>query len=176
LSSYLFFIGHKNVQVGSRSGQTRTKFSLLDPDLYLIKEINGKKCFFETDKSRCYVVRTVSYSFRIKKQTFTKDRETNKKLIPAQASRLPSSSVADPNPGSGVLMTPGSGTEKNRIRVRDPGSGMNIPDHISESLKQFFGLMRIRNLSNPGSGMEKFGSGIRNKHPGSATQLLTQLP
>ncbi len=31
----------------------------------------------------------------------------------------------------------------------------------------------IRNLFDPGSGMEKFGSGIRDKkHPGSATQDL----
>ncbi len=46
---------------------------------------------------------------------------------------------------------------------------MNIPDHISESL-DFFGfkihlnlLVRsgIRNLFDPGSGMEEFGSCIR---------------
>jgi hypothetical protein len=43
---------------------------------------------------------------------------------------------------------------------------MNIPDH-----KQFFGLktlkffirIRIRDLIDPGSGMEKFGSKIRDK-------------
>jgi hypothetical protein len=33
----------------------------------------------------------------------------------------------------------------------DPGTGMNILDHISESLVTV----------DPGSGMEKFGSGIR---------------
>jgi hypothetical protein len=56
----------------------------------------------------------------------------------------------------------------------DTGSGMNIPDHFSESLKPVFGLKilkffvtdpdpgcGVRNLFNPGSGMmEKFGSGI----------------
>jgi hypothetical protein len=53
---------------------------------------------------------------------------------------------------------------------------MNNPDHISDSLETIFGLkylnslMRIRDL---GSGMEKFGSGIRDKHPGSAILLPT---
>jgi hypothetical protein len=32
--------------------------------------------------------------------------------------------------------------------------------------------MRIRDLVNPGSGMEKIGSWIRDKHPGSATLQL----
>jgi hypothetical protein len=50
---------------------------------------------------------------------------------------------------------------------------MNIPDHISESLETIFWVintssMRIRD---PESGMEKFGSGIRDEHPGSATLL-----
>ncbi len=59
----------------------------------------------------------------------------------------------------------------------DPGSGMNVPDHYSESLESVFwvkkiprygtvpylnSLMRLRDLSDP-------GSGIRFKHPGSAT-------
>jgi hypothetical protein len=47
-----------------------------------------------------------------------------------------SSSVADPDPGSGALLTPGSGMGKKS----GSGSGMNNPDHISESLKQLFGL------------------------------------
>jgi hypothetical protein len=44
------------------------------------------------------------------------------------------------------------------------GSGNSIPDHISESLDTIFwvkkcsnSLMRIRNLFDPGSGIEKFG-------------------
>jgi hypothetical protein len=41
---------------------------------------------------------------------------------------------------------------------------MNISDHTC--------LMRIRDLFDPGSGMEKFGSGIRNKYIGSATLVL----
>jgi hypothetical protein len=59
------------------------------------------------------------------------------------------------------------------------GSGMNIADHISESLKKDFWLYKVlkffdadsdlgsRNLFDPGSGMEKIR--IRDKHPGSAT-------
>jgi len=54
---------------------------------------------------------------------------------------------------------------------------MNIPDHISESLETIFWVkylnslirIRIRNLFDPGSGMEKLGSWIQDKHPGSAT-------
>jgi hypothetical protein len=38
------------------------------------------------------------------------------------------------------------------IRIRDPGSGIFL-------------------TLNPGSGMEIFGCGIRDKHPGSATML-----
>jgi hypothetical protein len=56
---------------------------------------------------------------------------------------------------------------------------MNIPDHIFESfglkiLKFCYGGSGsgIRNLFDPGSGMERFGSGIRYKHSGSATLLL----
>jgi hypothetical protein len=49
---------------------------------------------------------------------------------------------------------------------------MNNPDHISNSLEIIFGvkilnpLMRIRD-----PGWKKFGSGIRDKHSGSATSL-----
>jgi hypothetical protein len=82
-------------------------------------------------------------------------------------------SVADQDPGSGALLTPES---EMRIRSRDgkksgSGSGMNIPDHFYKSLKTVIGfkylksLMRIRNLFFPGSGMEKFGSGINIPDP-----------
>jgi hypothetical protein len=52
--------------------------------------------------------------------------------------------VSDPDPGSGALLTPGSGMgTKSRS-----GSGMNIPEHISESLETVFWgkntLIRIR--------------------------------
>jgi hypothetical protein len=66
------------------------------------------------------------------------------------------------------------------------GSEMNNQDHISESLETIFWVKilkfffdadpgsRIRDEKNsePGSWMEKFGSVIRDKHPGFATLLL----
>jgi hypothetical protein len=50
-------------------------------------------------------------------------------------------------------------------------SGFESADHISESLGTIFWVkntlmhIRIRDLFDPGSGMEKFGCGIRDKHP-----------
>ncbi len=78
------------------------------------------------------------------------------------------------DPGSGAFLTPGSGIrdgKKTRIR---------IPDHISESLETIFCVKILKFFdADPGSGTEKirirypgwkkFGSGIRDKHPGSAT-------
>ncbi len=69
-----------------------------------------------------------------------------------------------PDPGSGAFLTPGSGMGKNS------GSGMNIPDHIFESLETIFGLKILEFFDadaesgifltrDPGSGMKK---GIRN--------------
>jgi hypothetical protein len=51
----------------------------------------------------------------------------------------------------------------------DPGSGMNIPDLISENMESVNSLMqiRIRDLTNPGYGGGK--SRIRDEHLGSAT-------
>jgi hypothetical protein len=49
---------------------------------------------------------------------------------------------------------------------------MNNPDHISLSLENIFlALMRIRDGKNSDPGWKKVGSGsgIRDKHPGSAT-------
>jgi hypothetical protein len=54
------------------------------------------------------------------------------------------------------------------------GSGMNNPNHTSESLETIFWVKILKFF---GSGMEtirirdgkKFGSGARDKHPGSAT-------
>jgi hypothetical protein len=99
-------------------------------------------------------------------------------------------SVADPGPESGALLIPESGMGKKS----GSGSGMNNPDHISKSLKPFFcvtilkffdadpgwkkfgSVIRDRKNSDPESGMEKIRirnpvSGIKDKHPGSATLL-----
>jgi hypothetical protein len=82
-------------------------------------------------------------------------------------------SFADPDPGTGDFLTPGSGIrDEYTIRIRVPGSWMNNPDHISESLETIYAskylnsLMRIRD-----PGWKEFGSGILDKHPGSATLL-----
>jgi hypothetical protein len=62
------------------------------------------------------------------------------------------------------------------------GSGMNNPDHISESLETVFWVKILIFLDeDPRSGMEKFGSGmekilIRDKHPRFATMLLKNFP
>ena len=42
-------------------------------------------------------------------------------------------SVADPDPGSGAFLTPGSGMGESQHP--DPGSGMNNPDDIFQSLE-----------------------------------------
>ncbi len=96
--------------------------------------------------------------------------------------------------GSGAFLTPGSGIGKKS----GSGSGMNNPDHISESLETIFWVKILLFFDeDPGSGMEKkirfrdpgrknsdqiwkkFESGIRDKHPGSATlpiALSDRLP
>jgi hypothetical protein len=75
-------------------------------------------------------------------------------------------SVADPDPGSGASLTPGSGTGKKS------GSGMNIPDHISDSLETVFrgkntcfGAVPDPGCFLPRSRVEKFGSGINIPDP-----------
>ncbi len=87
-------------------------------------------------------------------------------------------SVANPDPGSGAFLTPGSGMG----RKSASRSGMNNPDHIFKSLETifsfFFGLkylnslMPIRDGDSSDPGWKKVGSGIRDKHPGSATLLI----
>jgi hypothetical protein len=91
--------------------------------------------------------------------------------------RKRTTSVADPNPGSGAFLTPGSGMG----RKSASGSGMNNPDNIFWSLETislvFLGLnylnslMRIRDGDSSDPGWKK--SRIRDKHPGSATLRTT---
>ncbi len=75
------------------------------------------------------------------------------------------------------------------VRIPDPvwkksGSGMNIPDNFSESFETIFWVKILKFIDTdpesgiflilyPGSGMEKLGSGIRDKQPGSATLLFS---
>jgi hypothetical protein len=76
-------------------------------------------------------------------------------------------SVADP--GSGAFLTPGSGMGKNikiRIRYVQPGSYFReLATATIFGVKNTYSLMRIRNIFVPGSGMEKFGSGINIPDP-----------
>ncbi len=79
-------------------------------------------------------------------------------------------SVADPDPGSGGFFTPGSGM------VKKSRSGMNILYHFSESLEKALRAKKLKFYDvdpgsgiflalDPGSGMEKFGSGINIPYP-----------
>jgi hypothetical protein len=63
---------------------------------------------------------------------------------------------------------------------------MNIPGHFPKAWKQFLGLKILEFLDadpgsgifltpNPGSGMGKVGSGIRDTHPGTATLDLAKF-
>jgi hypothetical protein len=52
------------------------------------------------------------------------------------------------------------------------GSGMNNPDHISESLEIIFPV-KILKFFDADPGWTKFGSGSRDKHPGAATLAVS---
>jgi hypothetical protein len=72
------------------------------------------------------------------------------------------SNVADPDPGSGAFLTPGSGINK-KLGYE---SGMNNTDHISKSLKTIFLLKYLNSLMRSrDSGWKKFGSGIIIPYP-----------
>jgi hypothetical protein len=75
-----------------------------------------------------------------------------------------------PDPGSGAFLAPGSGMGK---KSRS-GSGMNIPDHIPESLITNFRVKILKFFdADPVSGIfvtqdpgwEKFGSGVNIPDP-----------
>ncbi len=78
------------------------------------------------------------------------------------------SRAVDLDPGSGALLTPGSGMGK----ISRSGSVMNILDHISESLETFFGVKILIFFdadadANPRSGiLFDPGSGIWNEKTG----------
>jgi hypothetical protein len=69
---------------------------------------------------------------------------------------------------------------KNNIRIRDPYPELRSRIILTRAYKQFFGLKKFKFFYadagsgifltlDPGSGMEKFESGIRDKHPGFGT-------
>ncbi len=71
------------------------------------------------------------------------------------------SSVADPDPGSDAFVTPGFGIRcPGWVKKPDPdprfGSGMNNPDHISESVETIF--YKILKLFDVHPGWKKFAS------------------
>jgi hypothetical protein len=73
-------------------------------------------------------------------------------------------SVADLDPGSGAIL----------IFFTHPGSGMNTPDHISESLEIMFWVKILKFFdADPGSWIENIR--IRDKHLGSSTLLVTSV-
>jgi hypothetical protein len=68
----------------------------------------------------------------------------------------------------------GPGRKKIQIRDEHPGSYILVLSISLLGRKHLFMRIRIRDFVSPVSGMEKIGSGIRDKHPGSTT-LLTVL-
>jgi len=94
-------------------------------------------------------------------------------------------SVAISDAGSGIrcLFDPWIWEKKKKSRS---GSGMKIPDHISESLETILCVKILKFFDadadpdpgifltlDPGSRIKKFGSEIRDKHPGSTTLLVS---
>ncbi len=93
--------------------------------------------------------------------------------------------LRDPDPETGVFwpLDLGSGFGI-RDSKKSSRSGMNIPDNCSVSLETVFRFKILKFIDpDPGSGifltlcsrMEKFGSRIRDKHPGSATLNLCMV-
>jgi hypothetical protein len=74
-------------------------------------------------------------------------------------------SVADPDPGSGAFLTPGSGIrdgQKVSIRIRDEQSGSYFLE-LRNHFFVFFGVKILKFLdADPGSGMET----VRIRDPG----------
>jgi len=88
------------------------------------------------------------------------------------------------DPGLGAFLTPGSGIRDRRKSASGSGIRDELPgSYYLELRNHFFAVFGIKILKffdeDPGSGMEtvrirdpvwkKVGSGIRDKHPGSAT-------
>jgi hypothetical protein len=86
--------------------------------------------------------------------------------------------------GSGAFLTPGFWIrDQGLVKNQDPG--MNIPDHISESLETIFWAKILKFFdANPDTGIfltldpgrKKFGSGIRDEHLRSARRFFPVRP
>jgi hypothetical protein len=63
-------------------------------------------------------------------------------------------------PGSGAFLTPGWIQDPEWVKKSGSGSGMNNPDHISDSLETIF-WVKILKLFDADPGWKKFVSGIR---------------
>jgi hypothetical protein len=57
-------------------------------------------------------------------------------------------------------------------KISGSGSGMNNPDHISESLETICWVKMLK-FFDADPGWKKFGSVIRDKHPGFTTLIDT---
>jgi hypothetical protein len=74
----------------------------------------------------------------------------------------PDTSVADPDPGSDAFLTPWI-RDPGWVKKSGSGSGMNKPDHISESFRTIFWVKILKFFyEDPGFGVEK----IRIQDPG----------
>jgi hypothetical protein len=81
------------------------------------------------------------FKWRIKWQVVWKSEFLRTTYVPVHIKLT--TSVADPDPWSGAFVTPGS------------GSGMNSPDHISESLETIFGVKILKFFdADPRSGIK----------------------
>ncbi len=79
-------------------------------------------------------------------------------------------SVADPDPGSRVFLTPGS----RMGRISASGSEMNNPDHVFYSLETIYFWVTILKFFDADPGWRQFGSWIRNgkkSGPGSGINI-----
>jgi hypothetical protein len=72
-------------------------------------------------------------------------------------------SVADPDPGSGAFLTPGSGMGKVRIRIRDPDPTRII---FPRAQKPFF-WVKILKFYDADPGWKKSGSGMEKSRIGA---------
>jgi hypothetical protein len=73
---------------------------------------------------------------------------------------------SEPDPGSGIRCFFYPWIRDPRwVKNPDPGSGMNNPDHIFESLETIFGVKILKFFDDADPGWKKFGSGLNIPDP-----------